>query len=102
MAACLEEKLPTVKIKLPVVEEKCKYCLKSFDVSTGGRCMECHNGVFYCSRKCQVTELYIALILSEILKLTLCTSVREGSNNNINTTGRIFHGVVGSTSHVMH
>ena len=67
MAACLEEKLPTVKIKLPVVEEKCKYCLKSFDVSTGGRCMECHNGVFYCSRKCQVTELYIALILSEIL-----------------------------------
>ena len=98
MAACLEEKLPTVKIKLPVVEEKCKYCLKSFDVSTGGRCMECHNGVFYCSRKCQVTELYIALILSEILKLTLCTSVREAFNKKKHSFYGIFHkGGVGST-----
>ena len=55
MAACVEEysvALPSATTNTPQLT--CKHCLKLFDASTGGRCMECPAGVNYCTKACQV------------------------------------------------
>ena len=48
------DETPQVQEEIKLVEAVCKFCKKTFDANSGGRCTDCKNGVVYCSKKCQV------------------------------------------------
>ena len=55
----LEENLPLTH--RPQTIAQCTFCHRDFEISSGGKCVDCKSQVCYCSKKCQVNVKILTL-----------------------------------------
>ena len=59
IVAALEENLPLTH--RPQTIAQCTFCHRDFEISSGGKCVDCKSQVCYCSKKCQVNVKILTL-----------------------------------------